>query len=162
MRKICELFAFSTMTANRKEYMKIRTKFEKDWNFSDIILCVKKVNNKYFPEPLKPILDDKGKITHYEGIKNDFLKIENIKEIYKLCSKFVHAQNYYKDLTCIYPEKYEDFLIWIDRFRDWRERFIKLLNCHVIGVNTSELKRIFITHMNAEYNNIDVKVMLCR
>ncbi len=161
IRKICELFAFSTMTANRQEYMKLRTEFEKDWNYTRIIKYVTKVNNKYFPEPLNPIMDDKGKITRYEGIKNDFLNIENITDIYNQCCDYVHAQNYYKDLTNIYPQKYEDFVIWIDRFRVWREKFVKLLNCHVIGVNTTELKRIFITHMNAEYSNVDVQVTLC-
>ena len=55
IRKICELFAFSTLTANRQEYEKLRNEFEKDWNFSRIIKSVSKVNEKYFPEPLKPI-----------------------------------------------------------------------------------------------------------
>lgn len=161
MRKICELCAFSTMTANRQEYMKLRTEFEKDWSFTRIIDFVSKVNEKYFPEPLTPILDDKGKITQYKGIKNDFLNIENITDIYNRCCDYVHAQNYYKDVTKIYPQKYEDFVIWIDRFRVWREKFIKLLNCHVIGVNTTELKRIFITHMYADDNKKQVQVIYC-
>jgi len=85
IRKICELFAFSTLTANRQEYEKIRNEFEKDWNFARIIKSVSKVNEKYFPEPLKPILDNSGKATKYEGIKNDFLSIEDIEDIYNQC-----------------------------------------------------------------------------
>ena len=162
MRKICELFAFSTLIANRQEYMKLRNEFEKDWNFTNIIRSVNKVNEKYFPEPLNPVLDETGKVTKYEGIKNDFLTIENIKDIYSQCCDFVHAQNHYKDLGNIYPGKYEEFLSWMTRLSDWRQKFIKLLNCHVIGVNTTELKRIYITYMHADDVNAEVKVISCK
>lgn len=162
IRKICELFAFSTLTANRQEYMKLRREFEKDWNFTRIIESVSKVNEKYFPEPLEPVLDQTGKPTRYEGIKNDFLTIEDIKKIYRLCCDLVHAQNHYKDLDNFYPRKYEEFLTWMERFRDWRERFIKLLNCHVIGVNTTELKKIYITYMHYDDVKAKVEVISCK
>ena len=161
IRKICELFAFSTLTANRQEYEKIRNEFEKDWNFSRIIKFVSKVNEKYFPEPVKPILDKSGKATEYKGIRNDFLSIKDIDDIYSQCCGFVHAQNHYKELEGFYPKTYKDFLPWKDKFSDWREKFIRLLNCHVIGVNTTELKRIYITYMHADDENAKVEVISC-
>lgn len=157
-RKICELFAFSTLTANRQEYSRIRKDFEKDWSFSRIIKSVKKVNKKYFPAPIKKVPTQNGKI-EFQGIKNDFLVIEDIENIYQECCDMVHAQNHYKDLEKFYPRNLQEFQPWKEKFIDWRERFIKLLDCHIIGVNRTELKRIFITYMHSEDVNANVEVI---
>ena len=57
MRKICELFAFATLTANRESYEKVRADFQNDWNFGRILKLVEKKTPKYFPEAVTPIIN---------------------------------------------------------------------------------------------------------
>lgn len=149
MRKICEIFAFSTLTANRIEYEKVRSKFEEDWNYKEIVKLVKKVNDKYYPEPLqsKQLVNEKN--NKYNGVHNDFLLIDDITEIYIECCGLIHAKN---------PYTTGGVTLTKDNFLEWSGKFIKLLNCHVVGYNTIEFRKIFITHMYAE--DINKKVMV--
>ena len=57
IRKICELFAFATLTANRESYEKVRADFQNDWNFGRILKLVEKKTPKYFPEAVTPIIN---------------------------------------------------------------------------------------------------------
>ncbi|GAH38334.1 unnamed protein product, partial [marine sediment metagenome] len=127
MRKVCELFAFATLIANRKLYEKIRKDFHKDWNFKRILNVVEKVNPKYFPEPLTLIENEEGKKNNFEGIKNDFLLRSDLEKIYSECCDYVHAQNHYKDIDNFYPKNYKEFLPWKKKLLDWKDRFIRLL-----------------------------------
>lgn len=120
-RKICELFAFGTLIANRKLYEQIRKDFGNDWNFVKILEIVEKINPKFFPEPLK-----------YEGNKqfigksNVFLQKKDIINIYKDCSDLIHAQNHYKNLKEFYPQNDTELDGWQKKFDGWREMFVGL------------------------------------
>ena len=156
VRKICELFAFATLIANRILYEKVRTEFYKDWNFKRILDTVEKVNPKYFPEPLTPIAGQDGKTKDFEGKQNDYLLREHIEKIYTECSDFIHAKNHYEDLEKFYPQNNKEYLPWRHKLDDWQERFIKLLSCHVIGINREDFTRIYITFMY--FNDLKKKV----
>ena len=162
MRKICELFSFATLIANRKLYEKIQKDFHKNWNFKRILNVVEKINPKYFPEPLKLTKNRHSKKNIFEGIKNDFLLRKNIEKIYSECCDYVHAQNHYKDLKNFYPKNYKEFLPWQKKLIDWKNKFIKLLNCHVIGIKCKEHTQIFITFMYMENINKKVEVITAK
>ena len=149
MRKVCEVFAFSTMTANRSEYERIRNEFENDWNFKGIIRSVNSINEGYYPEPIIPVSDKDGNITKYEGIQEECIDIEYITDIYNKCCENIHAKNPYNQNISILTQ---------DTFLNWIEKFVKLLNCHVVGVNTIEHRKVFITHMYADDLNKNIMV----
>ena len=159
MRKICELFAFATLTANRESYEKVREDFQNDWHYGRILKVVEKENPKYFPEALTPIRDEKsGKITKFKGFAGkgvSFLSKDDIEKIYNECCDFVHAQNHYKDLESFYPRTLEEFQPWKEKLIGWKDEFSKLLNCHVIGVKGKN----FITFMYMEDKDKKISVI---
>ncbi len=153
-RKICELFAFGTLIASKDLYRQVRKDFSNDWNFARILTTVEKINPRYFPKPLK-----------YEGNKafavvtNDFLLQKNIIDIYDECSDMINAQNHFKDLKNFYPNSDEKRDIWRKKFTEWKEKFIKLFDCHTIGIKTDLYTKVFITFMYINNPSKDINVI---
>jgi len=160
MRKICELFAFAAIAANRKSYEKESVDFQNDWSFKQILRVVKEVNPKYFPEALHPIpiIDKKNGRRTFKGFAGEnisFLSEKDIAKIFNKCSDFVHAQNHFKNLHTFYPMDGHKFLPWKKKLREWRDEFIKLLNCHVIGHKDIQM---FVVYMYMEDKDKNILV----
>lgn len=82
-----------------------------------------------------------------------------MEEIYTKCCNLIHAQNHYQDLEDYFPQSKSALKGWAKQFAEWRNRFITLLDCHVIGVNTEEHRRIFLAHLYADNPNQKVQVV---
>jgi len=153
-RKICELFAFGTLIASKDLYKQVRKDFGNDWNFSRILETVKKINPRYFPKPLK-----------YEGnkkfmaITNDFLLQKDIIAIYNECSNMIHAQNHFKDLKNFYPNNDKERDGWTNKFKEWKNKFIRLFNCHTIGVKTNSYTKFFIAFLYIDNSNKNPQII---
>lgn len=161
MRKICELFAFGSLTANREAYEKMKKDYQNESGFNRILRVVEKVNPKYFPAALHPIpIEDKKTgvktIKGFAGENVSFLTKEDISKIFSECSDFMHAQNHFKDLQTFYPMNGTEFLPWKKKLIKWRDEFIKLFNCHIIGQKGSKL---YICYMHMEDKNKKIEVI---
>ena len=53
-RKILELIAFGSLTANREVYEKVRADSQNDWNAKRLLDKLARVNSELYPVPLMP------------------------------------------------------------------------------------------------------------
>lgn len=124
-RKIFELIAFASLSANREQYAAVYTDFSQHWEAAKLVKNLKNVNQNYYPEPVIEAPTDhpiaKHQLKKREG---DFLTEEELVEAHGRCGALLHASNPYK--------KAIDYGYYKTIFPKWIERTIHLLNNHVI------------------------------
>src|ERR1700731_738919 len=54
LRKILELLAFASLTANREKYAAAHKKFATFWRAKDMLQDLEKVNPDFYPRPVQP------------------------------------------------------------------------------------------------------------
>ena len=97
LRKILELIAFSSLTANKEEYSKVHKDFTEKWNAKKLINSIERINPGFYPKPVK-LSGTSGKgIKHLENIETGFLDKEDWLKLYDLCSKVLHVWNPYSE-----------------------------------------------------------------
>jgi hypothetical protein len=123
-RKILELVAFGSLTANREVYEKVRADFQNEWNAKRLLDKLARVNPHYYPIPLKPptVLPDGKK--HMEQVSSGFLTKDEFVVLYDLSSTILHTPN---------PFQTEDALAGINvDVNHWAAQIASLLKFHMI------------------------------
>lgn len=124
-RKVFELIALSSLSANREKYEEISDKFHKEWNAEKIIEQLEGINPDFYPTPTKQVAYDKeGKFKKVELIEKGFLTKEEFPEVLDKCGNFLHAVNPYRSKM---PSDPED--LW-NMFEEWERKIKTLLNYH--------------------------------
>jgi hypothetical protein len=139
-RKIIELIAFASISANDEEYLDIRSNAGKDWNAKLIFKDISRLNHHFYPKPFKISPDETSKdINIIDPIENGFLKQEEAINLYDRCGSLLHAENrfgsyidsiqQYEYLLSIKEKLYkllERFEVYLipERHRYWVELFL--------------------------------------
>lgn len=126
-RKIIEEIAFLSLIANKEEYSKQYTKFEKHWNAKLIFQDLERINPSFYPEPTKQIIKENknGKrLFEFEKITTGFMNKDDAVKIYEKCGGMMHSHNPYRSKVDI-KKLNDDFPIWLNKI-------IKLLSHHCI------------------------------
>ncbi len=133
LRKILELVALASITANKEEYAKQRKKFESDWHAERILRDLEKVNAHFYPKPGVQVLDEAtGKVVELKDREeDDYLTKDYFVEIYNRCSEVLHAANPYGTEA--------DYGEFQELLPEWMQRIINLLNHHQIQLLDSDL-----------------------
>ncbi len=123
-RKILELIAFSTLTANRDLYeSEIKEARNAGYHADNILKAIERVNPGFYPEPqTHPKKIGDGKFS-FESITNGFLTREEFKKLYGLCGNALHVKNIFKDNQEI------DFK---NTQQEWLKKIGTLLDCHTV------------------------------
>lgn len=137
-RKIFESIMFSSLAANRKEYVSTYRNFESHWEVSKLVKNLTKINPDFYP---KPVIEESstvpGVLHNLKDRSDDFLTKSKLVEAYGRCGELLHAPNPYgKEL---------DYGFYERLFPIWLTSTINLLNNHVIRLAHSP--NIFIVHM---------------
>jgi hypothetical protein len=124
MRKVLELIAFGSLTANKDAYATIRADFENEWNAKRLLTKLAVVNPKFYPEPLKtPVLKPDG--TKFgDRVTTGFMTKSQFVVLYNVSSEVLHARNPFKKKN---PVTHLGFSI-----DQWIERIQTLLRMHLI------------------------------
>jgi len=131
IRKILELIAFSSITANKEEYSKHFPLFSKHWRGKEIIAEMEKINPNFYPRPSKQIINHTtGKVEKIIDIKEGFLSKAQYVEVYDYTSNFIHARNVY-GTSLDYEEA-------PSRLRNYLSEVTTLLNHHTIRLCSSD------------------------
>jgi hypothetical protein len=89
IRKILELIALASISANKEEYVRQHANFLKHYRAKDILKCVEKVNPNFYPKPFYPRPDpDHNEIQGY-------LNRQDFENVYDACKTVLHASNPY-------------------------------------------------------------------
>jgi hypothetical protein len=93
LRKVVELIALGSISANKVEYEKVRADIGRDWNARLIFRDVERINPSFFPIPFEFDGDASMKEPTYKCMDR-----EGLMELYDKTSQFMHSRNRYAPL----------------------------------------------------------------
>ena len=122
-RKVLELIAFGSLTANKDAYASVYTNFEKHWRAKQLLDCLEKIHPEFYPTALaQPVISNEAqRHVHFDLVEDGFLTRHEFVELYDLSSSVIHSRNPFA------PKKDIDFRIPV---RVWASRIETLLRFH--------------------------------
>lgn len=124
IRKILELIALASLSANKEEYSKQHENFFKHWKAKAILEAVEKINPDFYPTPLREVGDPNRNIRELKILEGGFLSRGDFVMVYDTCSQTLHASNPYGS-TIDYGYLEKQIPAWLDKIKT-------LLNNHII------------------------------
>ena len=125
IRKILELIALASLTANRAEYEKYRSNFHLDWNGKRILETLQIANPRFYPQPVRQVLNETtGKVVSVESIRSGYLTKKVFMRLYDKCGGILHADNPFG------PKR--DAESFLKSVPTWMGKIRRLLNHHQI------------------------------
>jgi hypothetical protein len=143
-RKIFELIAFASLTANREEYSKAYSDFEKDWEAAKLVKRLRLINPKFYPRPVEELPSQDPRAERQLQYRfGDYLTEQELVEAHGRCGSLMHAANPYGA-----PIQYDYFQ---KQFPTWRQRTMNLLNNH--QVHLPGVPGFWLLHMQERGHN---------
>jgi hypothetical protein len=92
-RKVLELIAFSSLTANKDKYSAAHANFAVHWKAKSMLQAVAKLNPSFYPVPLGPpeLLPNRTK--RFTPLAEGFLTKDDFEFLYDKSSEVLHARN---------------------------------------------------------------------
>jgi hypothetical protein len=124
LRKILELIAFASLTANKVKYSAAHANFASHWRAKGMLADLGKINPDFFPVPLDaPVPLDTG-VKHFPRPVDGFLTKDEFVTLYDASSAVIHSRN---------PFSTKDPVIQIGySVEEWVLRIQKLLGWHLM------------------------------
>ena len=124
MRKVLELIAFASLTANKEKYSLAHAKFAEHWNAKRMLEELAKINPAFYPIPMAhPVLQPSG-MKHWEPLTEGFLTRDDFVKLYDTASEFLHVTN---PFTIKDPQMQMAYSL-----KGWVERIKALLALHMM------------------------------
>ncbi len=124
-RKILELIAYSSLSANRTLYQQAYGNVSKaGWNADGLLKEMEKINQDFYPKPTTHPENYGDKEHGIVLIKNGYLTREEFKKLYSLCGDVLHVKNVFK------AEQNIDFS---KTLKEWLKQICVLLDCHIVS-----------------------------
>lgn len=125
-RKVLELIAFGSLTANKSAYSAAYADFAKHWNAKRLLKNLERIHPEFYPKPLLPpdVQSEGPRHLHFELLSDGFLTREEFVELYNLSSQTIHTRNPFSETTTTI-----DFRISVS---DWIIRIESLLRLHLL------------------------------
>jgi len=139
IRKILELVALSSISANKEEYARQYEKFASHWNAKRILSDIEKVNPSFYPVPHIQIIDkETGRPVRTKKVESGYLTKDEFPDVYDKCSEVLHSSNPYG--TQINYDEFEKLI------PEWQFKIMRLLDFHVIQLIDSKLQLWILMH----------------
>jgi hypothetical protein len=123
LRKVLELIAFASLTANREIYSAVHAKFATQWRAKNMLEELEKINPAFYPLPMGPPVNQNG-IKNFPAIAEGYLTKEDFVVLYNLAGEILHARN---------PFTSKPATVAIGRtVKEWVTRIQTLLSLHVM------------------------------
>src|SRR5947207_11651004 len=124
LRKVLELIAFASLTANKEKYSAAHEKFATHWRAKAMLQELEKINPDFYPMPIeRPELQPDG-VNHCPAILNGFLTKEDFALLYDKTGDTLHVQNPFKLQDARLNIKYS--------VKEWIVRIQTLLALHIV------------------------------
>ena len=135
LRKMYELIAFASLSANRVRYSRIRQSYEKDWDIARITKLIENVNPRFLPVPIteEETGDPSVRFNIVEKVSPRLDRKELVRR-HGILADMLHAQNPYR----VFP----DYKKWFERAVLWRNELVSLLSLHQVVVDDRTWYRV--------------------
>lgn len=125
-RKILELIAFSSLTANKDKYALAHAKFSEHWRAKRMLEEVEKLNPDYYPVPLAaPEMLPNGR-KHLTPLSDGFLTKPEFEFLYDKSSEILHERNPFSALDPVIEIRLSA--------AQWASRIQRLLSFHLVNL----------------------------
>ncbi len=131
VRKVLELIAFGSLTANKEAYAQVHSDFASHWNAKWLLAKLEKIHPQFYPRPISiSERDEKGGRT-LSDLSGGFLTRDELVMLYDRCSEVIHSRN---------PFRTEPAVINFEKsLEQWVEQIQVLLNVHIMQLAGSEV-----------------------
>ncbi len=144
VRKILELIALASLSANKSIFEQNRKKFEDHWRPKDIIKDIESINPEFYPIPVeeRPSGENgvRGELVYVE---TDFMDREKLLFVYSECNRCLHVPNPYGDGI--------DYDYYMEKIPVWVNWVVRLLNTHKIVLLNDDV--IYVVQMEVKGDN---------
>jgi len=125
IRKILELIAFSSLTANKDIYSAAYESFASHWHAGRLLRDLAKVNPDFYPKPVVEIPSKlPGVVSELKNREPDYLTKDDFVAVYDQCGGIMHAANPYGQEI--------DYATYQRQIPTWRSKIMYLLNTHQV------------------------------
>jgi hypothetical protein len=124
LRKILELIAFSSLSANREEYAKAHARYAQYWKAKALLESIAAINPEFYPQPLALKAEMTHGVINFEPETGDVLTRDDFEHLLNCCADVVHVWNPYTQKV-----RNVDFGLPIS---EWLNRITRLLNLHTV------------------------------
>jgi hypothetical protein len=119
-RKVTELIAIASISANQEHYKAVRSKFRSDWHAVRIFRDIRKINPLFYPIPIKVDYSNPNGPGIIDEVTGGHLTEDEAAAMYDYCGGLLHAENRYRA-----PRNLDDDITY---FTAAEERFKQLLS----------------------------------
>lgn len=123
LRKMLELIAFASLTANKAKYNAAYRKLTTVWNAKEMLRNLERINPEFYPLPVQPPQLQADGTKHF-GAVDDFLTKDDFISLYDVASTFLHVGNPFGNADPVIKMRYN--------VKQWLERIQALLKLHVV------------------------------
>jgi hypothetical protein len=128
-RKVLELIAFASLSANKEKYSEVHFNFAKHWKAKAMLAEMATMNPNFYPSPVRP---DATNLGHkFIEVTDGFLTQDDFVCLYQHSSEVLHVRNPYREGDNIIDIKLS--------LTEWVSRIQRLLSCHVIGLLNGDI-----------------------
>ena len=93
LRKVLELIAFASLTANKEKYSAAHAEFAMHWKAKRMLQELEKINPDFYPMPIgRPQLQPDG-VKHCPAVTDGFLTKEDFALLYDKTGAILHVRN---------------------------------------------------------------------
>ena len=143
LRKILELIAFGSLTANKDLYAQTYEKFSEHWQIKKLFKNLEKIHPDFYPKALmKPIISSgTPRNVHFDFEVDGFLTSQELFELYDYFIKVIHTHNPFKGNVAI------NFRLSVT---EWAARIEKLLTFHLFRL--AGLPQVWVGELSDQSN----------
>jgi hypothetical protein len=96
LRKVLELIAFASLTANKDKYSAAHANFAAHWKAKSMLQELERINPDFYPMPVgRPQLQPDG-VKHCPAVLDGFLTKDDFALLYDKSAEILHVQNPFK------------------------------------------------------------------
>jgi hypothetical protein len=123
-RKVLELIAFASLTANKEKYARVHANFGSHWRAKDLLSAVQKLNPAFYPIPLEtPTPKGTDRLVLKQKEKG-FLTRQEFEQLYDTSSEILHMRNPFSSKDSTVPLGYSII--------EWATRIQSLMSRHLV------------------------------
>jgi len=126
-RKIGEIIFLSALCANAKEYQRIHSSTEKEWDANKIRKRLERFHSDFYPVPFDRVVNLNTGQTKNQRVADGFLTRDECISLIGRCGGILHAFNPYDD-----DRVFKEIENVKGNFEEWQHKIRRLLKTHEI------------------------------
>lgn len=96
LRKVLELLAFASLTANKEKYAKAHGDFARQWNARRLLANLERLHPGFYPTPIVLADQDSSGVKNFADVTEPYLTQEDFVFLYNKTSQVLHSPNPYR------------------------------------------------------------------